>query len=61
MDVYMKNLGCSFTSTVMSLEFTYLQIHFNASGYSLKFHVLELPKLPYIAVGLLTLNLGTLS
>ena len=40
-----------------ALEFILVQIYLNASDYFLKFHVLELPKLPYIAIGLITLNL----
>ena len=55
MDVCVLNLGCS--RAVENLEFIMVQIHLNANDYSLKFHVLELPKLPYIVVGLITLNL----
>ena len=37
--VYMKNLECSPTSVVVSLKFIMVQMHLNASDYSLKFHV----------------------
>ena len=57
MDVNMKNLGCSFTSAMVNLEFIMVQIHLNASDYSLKLHVSKLPKLSYIAASLLNLNL----
>ena len=60
MGVYMKNLGCSSTSAMVNLEFIMVPIHLNASDYSLKFNVLELKKLPYIATSLITLNLGIL-
>ena len=61
MGVYMKNLGCFLTTVVVSLELTQLQIHLNAGDYSLKFHVSKVPKVPYIAAGLITLNLRTFS
>ena len=39
MDVYMKNLVCSYTNAKVNLEFIKVQIQLNASDYSLKFHV----------------------
>ena len=59
--VYMKNLGYLPINFVVNLEFIMVQIYLNANDYSLKFHVLELPKLPYTAVGLLSLNLTSYS
>ena len=44
MGVYMKNLGCSPTSDVMDLEFILVQIYFNVSDLSLKFHLLTTTK-----------------
>ena len=61
MGVYMKNLGCSPISIVVSSEFIIVQMHLNASDYSLKFCVSRLLKLPFTAAGLLTLNLRTFS
>ena len=61
MDVYMENLGCFPTSVVMNLKFIMVQIHLNANDYFPKFHVLELPKLPYTIAGLLTPNQRTFS
>ena len=57
MGVYMKNLRCFSTSIVVNIEFIIVQIYSNVSNYFLKFHMSKLPKLPYIVVGLLTLNL----
>ena len=45
MGVYMKNFGCSSTSAVVSLKFIMVQMHLNASDYSLKFHVSQLPQI----------------
>ena len=53
----MKNLGCTATIVVVNLEFIMVQMYLNASDYSLKFDMLEVPKLPYIAISLITLNL----
>ena len=51
MGVYMKSLGCSPTSAVVSLEYIMVQMHLNAFDYSLKFYLSELPKLPNTTVG----------
>ena len=51
MDVYMKNLRYSSTSFLVSLEYIMVQIHLIACDYSLKFHLSELPKLPYSIAG----------
>ena len=51
MGVYMKNLGCSPTSVVMSLEYIMAQMYLNACDYSLKFYLSELPKLPHTVAG----------
>ena len=47
MSVYMKNLGCSPTSAMVSLEYIMVEMHLNASDSSLKFYLLELPRLIY--------------
>ena len=57
MGVHMKNLQCSSIGNVVNLEFIMVKIHLNANDYFIKFHVSKLPKLSYIDVGLLTLNL----
>ena len=61
MGVYMKNLGCSPISAVMSLEYIMVQMHLNTCDYSLKFHLSKLPKLSYTAANSFTLNLRIFS
>ena len=56
----MINLEWLLRRDMMNLEFIVVQIHLIVSDYSLKFYVFKLPKLPYIVVGLLTLNLRIL-